>query len=90
MVIQYRVRLDHNTKTVEQGPWSEEYMPSSTVMASLVVCREPRRRGSGGGACASATDVCNDLVGYFTNTRSTIYVGGKETIGKGLIELYFR
>jgi CRISPR-associated protein Cmr4 len=90
MVIQYRVRLDPNTKTVEQGPWSEEYTPSNTVMASLVVCREPRRRGSGGGACASATDVCSDLVGYFTSTRSTIYVGGKETIGKGLIELYFR
>jgi CRISPR-associated protein Cmr4 len=91
MVIQYRVRLNPNTKTVVPGAlWSEEYMPSNTVMASLVVCREPKRKGSGGGACASATDVCNDLVGYFTNTRSTIYVGGKETIGKGLIELYFR
>jgi CRISPR/Cas system CMR subunit Cmr4 (Cas7 group RAMP superfamily) len=56
----------------------------------LVVCREPRRRGSGGVACASAMDVCSDLINYFTNTRSTIYVGGKETIGKGLIELYLR
>ncbi len=91
MVIQYRVRLDPSTKTVVRGAlWSEEYMPSNTVMASLVVCREPRRRGSGGGACASATDVCNDLVGYFANTRNTIYIGGKETIGKGLVELYFR
>ncbi len=91
MVIQYRVRLDPNTKTVIPGAlWSEEYIPSNTVMASLVVCREPRRRRSEGGACASATDVCNDLVGYFANTRNTIYVGGKETIGKGLVELYFR
>jgi CRISPR-associated protein Cmr4 len=91
MVIQYRVRLNPNTKTVVPGAlWSEEYMPSNTVMASLVVCREPRRRRSEGEACASATDVCNDLVGYFANTRSTIYVGGKETIGKGLVELYFR
>ncbi len=91
MVIQYRVRLDPSTKTVVRGAlWSEEYMPSNTVMASLVVCREPRRRRSEGEACASATDVCSDLVSYFTNTRSTIYVGGKETIGKGLVELYFR
>jgi CRISPR-associated protein Cmr4 len=91
MVIQYRVRLDPSTKTVVRGAlWSEEYMPSNTVMASLVVCREPRRRRSEGEACASATDVCSDLVSYFTNTRNTIYVGGKETIGKGLVELYFR
>ncbi len=91
MVIQHRVRLDPSTKTVVRGAlWSEEYMPSNTVMASLVVCREPRRRRSEGEACASAMDVCSDLVSYFTNTRSTIYVGGKETIGKGLVELYFR
>ncbi len=91
MVIQYRVRLDPSTKTVVRGAlWSEEYMPSNTVMASLVVCREPRRRRSEGEACASAMDVCSDLVSYFTNTRNTIYVGGKETIGKGLVELYFR
>jgi CRISPR-associated protein Cmr4 len=92
MVIQYRVRLNPNTKTVDvRGAlWSEEYMPSNTVMASLVVCREPRRRRSGGEACASATDVCSDLINYFANTRSTIYIGGKETIGKGLVELYLR
>jgi CRISPR-associated protein Cmr4 len=93
MVIQYRVRLNPNTKTVdvERGAlWSEEYMPSNTVMASLVVCKEPRRRRSGGEACASATDVCSDLINYFANTRSTIYIGGKETIGKGLVELYLR
>ncbi len=91
MVIQHRVRLDPSTKTVVRGAlWSEEYMPSNTVMASLVVCREPRRRRSEGEACANAMDVCSDLVSYFTNTRSTIYVGGKETIGKGLVELYFR
>jgi CRISPR-associated protein Cmr4 len=93
MVIQYRVRLNPDTKTVdvERGAlWSEEYMPSNTVMASLVVCKEPRRRRSGGEACASATDVCSDLINYFANTRSTIYIGGKETIGKGLVELYLR
>jgi len=91
MVIQYRVRLNPNTKTVERGAlWSEEYMPSNTVMASLVVCKEPRRRRSGEEACASATDVCSDLINYFANTRSTIYIGGKETIGKGLVELYLR
>jgi CRISPR-associated protein Cmr4 len=91
MVIQYRVRLDPSTKTVVPGAlWSEEYMPSNTVMASLVICREPRRRRSEGETCASATDVCSDLISYFTNTRNTIYVGGKETIGKGLVELYYR
>jgi CRISPR-associated protein Cmr4 len=27
MMIQYRVRLKRETKTVETGPWSEEYLP---------------------------------------------------------------
>jgi len=34
VMVQYRVRLKSETKTVDKGPWSEEYLPSETVMVS--------------------------------------------------------
>ncbi len=93
LVIQYRVRLKSETKTVEEGPWSEEYLPSETIMASLIICKDGKMRKEGSGESKvekiSSAEVCNMLRNSFRELNYTIYVGGKETIGKGLVKLYF-
>nr|KJR73065.1 MAG: hypothetical protein TU35_08045 [Thermoproteus sp. AZ2] len=75
MLVQYRVRLNREKKTVEPGGlWSEEYLPQFALLYSGVYCR-----GVGG---LSASDVC-DKFKKFVNGKS-FWIGGKETIGKGL------
>ncbi|MGC8988418.1 MAG: type III-B CRISPR module RAMP protein Cmr4, partial [Infirmifilum sp.] len=76
VMIQWRVRLDKERKTVNAGPWSEEYLPMETVLVSLVLCRI--REGK---------DPCDDLRKALHGRA--IFVGGKESIGRGLVKLYF-
>jgi CRISPR-associated protein Cmr4 len=85
MMMQYRVRLKRETKSVEAGPWSEEYLPLKTVLVSLALCRDAQ--GKDGGKI-SAKDLCDKLKDVFNNR--SIYVGGKETIGRGLVKIYMR
>jgi len=82
MLIQYRVRLNRETKTVGEGPWSEEYIPAETVLASLVLCSD-RRIKTPGSEEVSCFDVFKREV-----DGKIMFVGGKETIGRGLIKLY--
>jgi CRISPR-associated protein Cmr4 len=44
LVVQPRVRLDYERKTVSRGGlWDEEYLPQHTLMVSLIVARQPRQ-----------------------------------------------
>ena len=44
LVIQPRIRLDYERKTVSPGGlWDEEYLPQRTLMVSLVVAKRPRQ-----------------------------------------------
>jgi CRISPR-associated protein Cmr4 len=44
LVIQPRVRLDYERKTVSPGGlWDEEYLPQRTLMVSLVVAKQPKQ-----------------------------------------------
>lgn len=88
MFIQYRVRLHRDRKTVEEGPWSEEYIPSNTILASLILCsgREvPAGTESGGQKIKCDAET---LKNYINENMKVIFVGGKETIGRGLTKLY--
>ena len=80
MLIQYRVRLNEK-KTVDEGPWTEEYMPQETILVSAILCKR------------SSAQVCNDpcqwLVEKLENL-GVVWLGGKETVGKGLLKLYTR
>ncbi|WP_048058850.1 type III-B CRISPR module RAMP protein Cmr4 [Desulfurococcus amylolyticus] len=75
-MIQWRVRLDKERKTVNGGLWSEEYLPMETVLVSLVLCRTRDEK-----------DPCENL--RRTLNGRAIFVGGKESIGRGLVKLYF-
>jgi CRISPR-associated protein Cmr4 len=91
LIIQYRVRLNTETKTVaSRALWSEEYMPSETLMFSLVMCRDFRSKlKCSNEKTVNASEVCERLEKGYTRYRNTIYIGGKETLGRGLVELYF-
>ncbi|MEM4005897.1 MAG: type III-B CRISPR module RAMP protein Cmr4, partial [Desulfurococcaceae archaeon] len=84
IIIQYRVRLRKEEKVVEEGGlWNEEYTPMESVFASLILCREFRYND----VTKEASEVCEGIASRL-NDRKFIYVGGKESIGKGLVKLY--
>lgn len=69
-----RIRINRETKTaVSGGLWSEEYVPINTVFFSAILLKNDK----------AACDFAN------THLRKTDYliVGGKETIGKGMVKL---
>jgi CRISPR-associated protein Cmr4 len=82
LLIQYRVRLKGEEKTVEEGPWSEEYLPMETVFVSLILCRDYKSDGSS----KSGVEICEEFKNEID--KKTIYVGGRETIGRGLAKLF--
>jgi len=80
LLIQYRVCLERDTKRVK-NLWSEEYVPQFTVFASGVLFKEPLEKTAG---LSSAEDVKNKLV---KESPSAIQLGGKETVGKGIMKV---
>ncbi|BFI76513.1 type III-B CRISPR module RAMP protein Cmr4 [Sulfurisphaera ohwakuensis] len=69
-----RIRIDRDTKTVETGGlWSEEYVPMKSIFFSIFL---------GKGGKESAVFVSCILRGL-----KYVILGGKETIGKGIVEL---
>ncbi len=83
MIVQYRIRLKETTKTVETGGlWSEEYLPQFTLLYTGVICK------SVDGWDASTT--CNKFrkLVFERERQAAFWVGGKETIGKGLVKMY--
>lgn len=85
IIVQHRVRLRRDTKTVEHGPWSEEYLPSETILASLVLCRDSSQvqQQEQGSLRCDADTIKNEL-----KKIGVLFVGGMETIGKGLLRVY--
>lgn len=79
MVIQYRVRLKE-TKTVDVGPWAEEYIPQEAVLVSAIVCRPP--------LSSKCENPCDWLLRSLSALRNVLWLGGKETVGRGLLRLY--
>lgn len=77
-----RVRISSETGTVEKGAlWYEEYLPSDTLLYSVVAIGKPRKTIEG---LKTADDVVNELKefdGFF------LQIGGNETIGKGFVKL---
>ena len=83
LLVQYRVRLNRETKTVaEGGLWSEEYVPQFTLFHSAVVCRDVGDKTADKGC-----ELFNNLLG---GNPAVLWVGGKETIGKGLVRIWIK
>ncbi|WP_020380190.1 type III-B CRISPR module RAMP protein Cmr4 [Nocardiopsis potens] len=68
-----RVQLNPDTKTVENGPFTSEYLPAETLLAAVLTLRD-----------RDATEEHRSrLTGLLDKT--VLQIGGDETLGKGLV-----
>jgi CRISPR-associated protein Cmr4 len=91
-IIKYtRNRIDKNTKTVLPGSlWNEEYLPHGSIFAGIMFLNTPRRNKY----CNDDKDKICDyecarqrLNEFIKDKEFYLNVGGKETIGKGLVKV---
>jgi CRISPR-associated protein Cmr4 len=74
-----RTKIDNETGTVASGAlFTEEYLPSESVLYSLVLAHQEFRQGS--------NYTADDVLGFFANNlKDVVQIGGSATIGKGLV-----
>jgi CRISPR-associated protein Cmr4 len=74
-----RIKIDNETGTVATGAlFTEEYLPSESVLYSLVLAHQEFR--------ADSDFTAEDVLSFFgENLNEIIQIGGSATIGKGLV-----
>jgi len=79
-----RTKIDNITGTVAQGAlFTEEYLPSETVMYSLAIANKPF-------SDKSDLKSAENVMKYFANKfqeNNTLQIGGNSTLGKGIVEI---
>lgn len=75
-----RIKLDPDTKTVDEGPWSEEYLPTDTLLYAPLMAT-PSRKPDGKLSGQEVLQAVKDL--NLTRTQ----LGGNETVGRGSVYL---
>lgn len=79
-----RVRIQEETKTVAPGAlWYEESLPTETILAGLVWC-DKIYRGQGAPVFSPS-----EMLDHFCGTFLHLQIGGKATVGKGLVRCVF-
>jgi CRISPR-associated protein Cmr4 len=90
-IIKYtRNRINMSTKTVLSGSlWTEEYLPHGSIFAGILFLNTPRRNTY----CNGDKKICDDecarqrLKEFIKDKEFYLNVGGKETIGKGIVKV---
>jgi len=93
-IIKYtRNRIDMSTKTVLRGSlWTEEYLPHGSIFAGIMFLNTPRRNKYCNGD-GDENKMCDDECAYqklnefIKDKEFYLNVGGKETIGKGIVKV---
>jgi len=94
-----RVKIDANTGTVQRGAlWYEEYLPSDTLLYSLITIGKPRIWGKNDEersrnedaimkafGCSSLDDCVEKIAKELEYVDSHLQIGGNETVGKGFV-----
>lgn len=77
-----RVQIDAEKGTVRSGAlWYEEYIPSDTLMYSVIAISKPKKVLNG---LSTADNIVRELSNFDTKF---VQVGGNETVGKGFVRL---
>ena len=80
-----RTKINNITGTVQNGAlFTEEYLPSETIMYSLAIANKPFSK-----AINNLNDA-NSVMEYFSNKfkeNNILQIGGNSTLGKGICEL---
>lgn len=75
-----RIKIDDETGVVKSGAlWTEEYLPTDTILYFPVFAVNSRKKGSR----ISAGDILNEI----KTLNSYIQIGGNETVGKGFVRI---
>ncbi len=83
-----RVRLNRETKTVATGGlWTEEYIPQGTVFVSAIIATGYTNEYCNNKAtCSDSAQCLNTAINELDlDNGLPVFIGGKETVGKGLI-----
>ncbi len=79
-----RTSIDKDTGVVKDGQlWYEEYLPSDSILYSIVFAENSRNDNS------SNLDGDTVLVKIKQSITKIIQIGGNETIGKGIVHLFW-
>jgi CRISPR-associated protein Cmr4 len=81
-----RVRIDDGTKTVAEGAlWTEETLPAETILAGLIQCERIFQKNG-----TARSDITPDKVlQEYASQTLTLQIGGKATVGRGLVRCIF-
>ncbi|WP_338248334.1 type III-B CRISPR module RAMP protein Cmr4 [Pyrodictium abyssi] len=83
-----RVRLSRTTKTVTTGSlWTEEYIPHITLFVGYIADTKYEGKYCGNRDIQDAVNELKNIMGASDNIINLV-IGGKESIGKGLLRLY--
>jgi CRISPR-associated protein Cmr4 len=81
-----RVRINDDTKTVaDKALWTEESLPTETILMGLVQCDRIFGSGDKDGRDITPTG----LLEKFATAPMTLQIGGKATIGRGQVRCVF-
>jgi len=89
-----RVKLDRSTKTVKAGPWTEEYIPSKTLFFSTMFSKKipkdiQEKMSKEGEKQKIIEEIWKSPSTFLKENLKVLVIGGHETIGSGLIELFW-
>ncbi|MEM4747310.1 MAG: RAMP superfamily CRISPR-associated protein, partial [Archaeoglobaceae archaeon] len=82
--IQTRVQLSQTTKTVAEGPWLEEHLPSETLLYAPIFVSKPLAPNAKNLGLTNADDVLK-LLSELKLDR--LQIGGDETVGRGIVKV---
>jgi len=76
-----RVKIDDHLKTVVPGAlWTEESLPTETILAGFVVCDR---------VYGQDPPKAEELLNAFAEKELTLQIGGKATVGRGRVRCIF-
>jgi len=82
-----RIAIDREKKVVKEGAlWTEEYVPWNTVFATLILYSRSKKPNSD---LQTPSRVKEEFHKLLERTRNYLIIGGNETVGRGIVNLYF-
>ncbi|NJE10067.1 type III-B CRISPR module RAMP protein Cmr4 [Thermococcus sp. MAR1] len=80
-----RIRINPNTGTVDEGAlWYEEFLPADTLLYSIILVNDPRKKIDNGKNALNASKLAENLK---SKLSGFIQLGGDETVGKGFVKI---
>jgi CRISPR-associated protein Cmr4 len=83
--IRARVKINHDTRTVQTGAlWYEEYLPAETLLWGVVACDRSRKPSANHGGKPDPAKTGSELLKQLDNV-SHLQIGGNATTGAGQV-----